>query len=101
VQPLFTASDFSYPSGHSSGTELQARILGTLFPAQSEQLLIRARQVADSRVIGGVHYTSDTLAGIALGDLIFTQLQAKPKFRHELTTAAEKDGIPTKQTSIH
>ena len=101
VQPLFTAGDFSYPSGHSSGTELQARILGTLFPAQSEQLLIRARQVADSRVIAGVHYTSDTLAGIALGDLIFTQLQAKPKFRHELTTAADKDGIPTKQTSIH
>jgi len=101
VQPLFTAGDFSYPSGHSSGTELQARILGTLFPAQSEQLLIRARQVADSRVIAGVHYTSDTLAGIALGDLIFTELQAKPKFRHELSAAAEKDGIPTKQTSIH
>jgi len=66
VQPLFTAGDFSYPSGHSSGTELQARILGTLLPAQSEQLLIRARQVADSRVIAGVHYTSDTLAGSAI-----------------------------------
>jgi acid phosphatase (class A) len=101
VQPLFTAEDFSYPSGHSSGTELQARVLGTLFPAQSEQLLNRARQVADSRVIAGVHYNTDTLAGIALGDLIFNQLQAKAKFRHELSAAAEKDGIPTKEASIH
>jgi hypothetical protein len=88
VQPLFTADDFGYPSGLSSGTELQARVLSTLFPAQSDQLLVRARQVADSRVIAGVHYTSDTLAGIALGDLIFIQLQAKPKFRHELSAAA-------------
>jgi len=100
VQPLFTAGDFSYPSGHSSGTELQARILSKLFPAESEQLLTRARQVADSRVVAGVHYTSDTVAGIALGDLIFTQLQSKPKFRQELSAAAQRDGIPAKQTSI-
>jgi hypothetical protein len=33
VQPLFTAGDFSYPSGHASGTELQARILSRLLLA--------------------------------------------------------------------
>jgi acid phosphatase (class A) len=100
VQPLFTVGDFSYPSGHSSRTELQARILSKLFPADSEQLLTRARQVADSRVVASVHYTSDTLAGIALGDLIFTELQSKSKFRQELSAAAERDGVPTKQTNI-
>jgi hypothetical protein len=63
--------------------------------SEREQLLTRARQVADSRMIAGVHYTGDTLAGSALGDLIFTQLRAKPKFRQDLSTAVEKDRIPT------
>lgn len=94
VVPLFTVSDFSYPSGHSSGSELQARILAKLFPGQSDALLKRARQVADSRVVAGVHYASDTDAGIALGDLLFTQLGTKPEFENDLTAAATKDHIP-------
>ncbi|MEY2615757.1 MAG: acid phosphatase [Verrucomicrobiota bacterium] len=93
VTPLFTANDFSYPSGHSSGTELQARILGKLFPARSEALLTRARQVADGRVVAGVHYASDTEAGIALGDLLFSQLETKPEFENDLTAAGSKDQI--------
>jgi acid phosphatase (class A) len=94
VVPLFTAGDFSYPSGHSSGTELQARILAKLFPEQSDALLKRARQVADSRVIAGVHYPSDTEAGIALGDLLFAQLETTSEFENDLTAAATKDQIP-------
>lgn len=94
VVPLFTAGDFSYPSGHASGTELQARILGKLFPAQKDTLLKRARQVADSRVVAGVHYTSDTEAGLALGDLLFTQLETRDKFQNDLAAAAAKDQIP-------
>ncbi len=96
VVPLFTAGDFGYPSGHSSGTELQARILAKLFPAQSDALLKRARQVGDGRVVAGVHYTSDTEAGIALGDLLFTQLETEPEFENDLTAAATKDRIPQK-----
>jgi acid phosphatase (class A) len=94
VMPLFTVGDFSYPSGHSSGTELQARILGKLFPNRSEALLTRARQVADSRVVAGVHYASDTEAGIALGDLLFIQLENKAEFESDLTAARTKDQIP-------
>jgi acid phosphatase (class A) len=96
VTPLFTAGDFSYPSGHSSGTELQARILGKLFPTRSDALLTRARQVADGRVVAGVHYASDTEAGIALGDLLFTQLETKPEFENDLNVASTKDHISLK-----
>jgi hypothetical protein len=35
-----------------------------------DALLKRARQIAGGRVIAGVHYTSDTEAGLALGDLL-------------------------------
>ena len=94
VIPLFTTSDFSYPSGHASGMELQARILAELFPDKSDSLLQRARQIADSRVVAGVHYASDTEAGLALGDLLFTELKSKSAFEKDLTKAAEKDKTP-------
>jgi hypothetical protein len=96
VVPLFSVGDFSYPSGHASGLELQARILGRLFPSQSDALLNRARQIADGRVVAGVHYTSDTEAGLALGDLLFTQLETKTEFQNDLTAAATKDQLPLK-----
>ncbi len=96
VTPLFAAKDFSYPSGHSSGAQLQALILGQLFPAEADNLLKRARQIADSRVIAGVHYASDTEAGLNLGDLLFSQLEALPKFKEDLSAAAAKDKIPLK-----
>jgi acid phosphatase (class A) len=96
VTPLFETGDFSYPSGHASGTELQARILAKLFPKQEDALLKRVRQIADSRVVAGVHYTSDTEAGLALGDLVFAQIETKPRFQNDLKEAAAKDQLPAK-----
>jgi PAP2 superfamily len=93
VTPLFDVGDFSYPSGHASGTELQARILAKLFPKQEDALLKRVRQIADSRVVAGVHYTSDTEAGLALGDLVFGQIEAQPRFEKDLRDAATKDQL--------
>jgi acid phosphatase (class A) len=96
VLPLFDVGDFSYPSGHASGTELQARILAKLFPRQEEALLKRVRQIADSRVVAGVHYASDTEAGLALGDLLFTEIEAQPRFQKEMDAAVTKDQLPGK-----
>jgi hypothetical protein len=94
VIPLFEVGDFSYPSGHATGTELQARILARLFPKQEDALLKRVRQIADSRVVAGVHYTSDTEAGLALGDLLFTQIEAQPRFQKDMDAAVTKDHLP-------
>jgi acid phosphatase (class A) len=93
VLPLFEATDFSYPSGHSCGSELQAQLLGLLFPTRREDLLKRARQIADSRVIAGVHYTSDTEAGLHLGDLIFENLTVTDKFHADLQQALASDHL--------
>ena len=93
---MFTAGDFSYPSGHATGMELQARILGQLFPDKSDALLRRARQVADSRVVAGVHYASDTEAGLALGDLLYTEIAAKNSLQKDLSAAAQTDRIASK-----
>ncbi len=97
VHPLFPTGGYSYPSGHASGVELQARLLATLFNANGQDVLLlkRARDVGDSRVVAGVHYTSDVKAGMDLGDLLFTQLEANPKFKDALTAAAKADHIST------
>jgi len=96
VVPLFIVPDFSYPSGHASGMELQARILAQLFPDKSDALLRRARQIADSRVVAGVHYASDTEAGLALGDLLYLELVATNGFQKDLSTATQTDHIVVK-----
>ncbi len=96
VTPLFTVKDWSYPSGHSSGSQLQARLLGVLFPDKANDLLNRARQIADSRIVAGAHYASDTEFGQTLGDMVFDALEANAKFKQDLAAAAAKDGIPLK-----
>lgn len=101
VTPLFSVEDYSYPSGHSSGSIVQARILASLFPKQTDDLVKRARQVGDSRIVAGVHYASDVAAGQALGDLIYAQLTANPKFAADLAAAAQKDGIPDSAKQVH
>ena len=59
-------------------------------------MLKRARQIAEGRVVAGVHYTSDTEAGLALGDLLFTQLETKAEFQKDLSAAGAKDRLPPK-----
>jgi acid phosphatase (class A) len=83
VVALFAVKDFSYPSGHASGSELQARLLAALFPAHALEVLNKARMIAESRVVAGVHYESDIQAGEVLGDLVFSTLQASPKFQRD------------------
>ncbi len=87
VVPLFTVSDFSYPSGHSAGSQLRARLLAELFPNRAADVLQKAKVIADSRVVAGVHYESDIEAGLSLGDLVFAELNENPKFRQDLAAA--------------
>jgi len=92
VIPLFTVVDFSYPSGHALGSELQARLLSELFPDHAPALLEKAKVIAASRVVAGVHYESDIEAGLQLGDLIFCALKENPKFVHDLDAAKAEIG---------
>jgi len=46
--------------------------------------------------VAGVHYASDTEAGLALGDLLFTELEATDKFRTDLLTATKLDKIESR-----
>lgn len=65
---FLTPSDqFSLPSGHSAGAFLFATIWTSVFPFFSPLFYLWAAGVAISRVIVGVHYPLDILAGALLG----------------------------------
>jgi len=68
---VITASDrFSFPSGHTSGAFLTATLLATFYPAVAVPAFAWATLVGASRVILGVHFPTDTLAGASMGALM-------------------------------
>lgn len=68
---IIEASDrFSFPSGHTSAAFLVASLLATQFPATIWFMYPWACCVAWSRVMLGVHFPFDTLAGATLGTSI-------------------------------
>jgi undecaprenyl-diphosphatase len=67
---LLPPDRFSFPSGHSIIAFAVAFSLGLYYPELLIGLIFCAISVASSRVILGLHYLSDVLAGIAIGSAI-------------------------------
>lgn len=64
---LLPPDQFSFPSGHSITGFAVAVSLGSFYPAAWAGLLFCAASVAASRVVLGMHYLSDVVAGCAIG----------------------------------
>jgi membrane-associated phospholipid phosphatase len=57
----------SYPSGHSTLSTAASEVFAELFPDAAESYRAKAREASNSRVLGGVHYRFDAVAGEQLG----------------------------------
>jgi undecaprenyl-diphosphatase len=68
--PLFDvrAPDcFSFPSGHTLNAFAVATVLALRYPSAAPLLTLLAAGIGVSRVLLGLHYVSDVVAGAALG----------------------------------
>ena len=64
---LLPPDQFSFPSGHSITAFAVAISLGAFYPPALPVLMFCATSVAVSRVVLGMHFLSDVIAGSALG----------------------------------
>ena len=71
----------SYPSGHATRGIIFALVLAELVPAQKDAILARGKQIGDDRVLAGVHFPSDVVAGQTLAKAILAQLMASEAFQ--------------------
>jgi acid phosphatase (class A) len=71
----------AYPSGHAIRATVYARLLAEIFPEHAAALLELARQIGYGRVIGGVHYPMDVLAGQKLGEAYADVIVEQPAFK--------------------
>jgi len=57
----------SYPSNHACDSGAAAEVLATYFPSRAAELRAMAREAGESRIDGGIHYSFDLDAGLAIG----------------------------------
>ncbi len=67
---LLPPDQFSFPSGHTISAFAVAVPIAIVYPFLAVPLLFAALSIAISRVVLGMHFLSDVLAGIALGSLL-------------------------------
>jgi undecaprenyl-diphosphatase len=64
---LLPPDQFSFPSGHTITAVAVATCLGSYYPAMQPGLYFCAVSVAISRILLGMHFLSDVLAGAGIG----------------------------------
>jgi membrane-associated phospholipid phosphatase len=96
MSPIHHAGHPSFPSGHATQGHVFAALLTAVIPASFGQpaptpsapgrttvgvsLGVLARRLARNREIVGLHYPSDTKAGIKLAGAITTQILLDPAY---------------------
>jgi len=82
VQPVVALpKSFSYPSGSACQAFVWAELLAEIFPERRDALIDRAHRAAWGRVIGGVHFPSDVVAGRLLARAYVDEARKSAAFR--------------------
>ena len=77
----------SYPSSHTSKSYVWAMVLGEIFPQKKDQFLQRAQEIAQHRILVGLHFQRDIEGGKQLAKLVFEALQRDEIFLADLKKA--------------
>lgn len=77
----------SYPSGHTTRVTLMAIMVAAMVPEKKAEIWARANDYAESRVVGGVHYPTDVLAGWRTGTAMAAVMFQMPGFKTDFEAA--------------
>ena len=77
----------SYPSGHSTVAFGMGVVLANLMPSHAQAILGRSGQFAENRIICGMHFRSDTIAGQQFGTIMAIRLMQNPRFQADMVAA--------------
>jgi acid phosphatase (class A) len=78
----------SYPSGHAAFAAATAILLSQLMPSKRDAIFAQARMFAENRILLGVHYPSDVVAGWTAGTLAAYAMMQGAAFQHDFAEAA-------------
>jgi len=81
---------WSYPSGHSSTGYMFAMALCTVNPARTAEIMNRAREYAQNRIICGHHWKSDTEASLLLVAGQFPNIVITEEYQKQLAKARKE-----------
>jgi acid phosphatase (class A) len=77
----------SYPSGHTTLGFSMGVVLASLMPEKSQIILARASEFAEHRLVCGMHFRSDIVAGQEFGTVVAVRLMQNPAFKVEMDAA--------------
>jgi acid phosphatase (class A) len=77
----------SYPSGHATVGTLMGIELANMLPEKRAEIMARAWEFGQNRVVGGIHYPSDIEMGRISGTVIAQTISTHPDFKAEFEAA--------------
>ena len=81
------AGSGSFPSGHTFGAYTFGTTMATLLPELAPQLLARASEYGDNRVVLGFHYPLDVIGGRMVAQATVAHRWADPEYAARLSAA--------------
>jgi acid phosphatase (class A) len=79
----------AYPSGHTCGSYVLAHVLGLLMPEKRAKFQARAEEIAQHRVLVGMHFPHDLVGGRQMALLVVGALMENEDFQADLKKARE------------
>ncbi|CAI0716210.1 Major phosphate-irrepressible acid phosphatase precursor [Serratia grimesii] len=91
IEPIVKRSTSgSWPSGHTTLGTLMGITLANMVPEKRAEIMARAWQYGDNRVVAGIHYPSDIEMGRIAGSVISQQISHQQDFQQQYQQAREE-----------
>ncbi|MEO6299321.1 MAG: phosphatase PAP2 family protein [Paracoccaceae bacterium] len=88
VKPIVELSKSgAYPSGHATLGTLMGIVLSEMVPEKRTEIMARAWEYGQNRVVAGVHYPTDIEAARISGSVIAQTISTHPDYKDEFAAA--------------